>query len=178
MAINWSEVSDDDVKAMPPEVANKVKAQFPEKKEEEAPATVAQLKDAFPGDAVLRGKALDSGWTLSQARASLDADRQAQIAALTTENGTLKAAVQNKVDTTVKVLGTLGQNGIAPNGVAPVGEAPAEVTANAYETAIRAEMQTANVDRFKATANVNQKQPALRLAWLESQVATSGKRAK
>ena len=177
MAINWSEVSDDDLKAMPPEVANKVKAAFPDKKED-PPATCAQLKEAFPNSDAFRLKALEAGMSMAQAQAAFVTDQASALAAAQAEVASLRAAAQNKNDTIVKVAGTLSANGIAVNGVSPVGESPTELNANAYEAAIAAEMRTSNVDRFKATAIVNQKQPALRMAWLQSQVATSGKRTK
>lgn len=178
MAIDWSTATEEDIQAMPPEVQQKVKATFPDAKPEEPVATVAQLKEAFPTADAFRLKALEGGMTLNAARAAFVADQATALASVQAENATLKAAVQSKADTTVKVLGTLGASGIAAGGLQPMGEAPAELTANAYDAAIYAEMKASGVPHAKATATVNQKHPELRRAWLTSQVATSGKRSK
>lgn len=172
--IDWSKVTAEDVATMPADL--KAKAGIVPKVEEpkpEGPASNVQLKAEFPDDAAFRGKALDAGWTISEARREHTKALAATNAALEAKNKELEGVIAASNQTKKDVVAVLGA---PPTGAAPV-SASAKTGPSDYESAIRNTMRTnPGMSRFQATSVVNEKQPELRQAWLESQIATSGKR--
>lgn len=175
MAIDWSNVTDDDLKNAPEAVVSKIKGMNPDKKEEAEPmaATSAQLKAAgFADD--FRLKALDAGWTMEQARDQWSTHLAARVATLETEKAELAAKADAKAKAAASVAAAAGTTG----GVAPVAAAAGtDDGITEYEQLIRAEMAKNGNHRFKAVHSVNMARPDLYRKWHAEQVASAARKS-
>jgi signal peptide peptidase SppA len=175
MAIDWSNVTDDDLKNAPEAVVNKMKGMYPDKKEEAEPmaATSVQLKaSGFSDD--FRLKALDAGWTMEQARDQWSTHLAARVATLETEKAELAAKADAKAKAAASVAAAAGSTG----GVAPVAAAAGNDDGiTEYEQLIRAEMSKNGNHRFKAVHTVNMSRPDLYRNWHAEQVASAARKS-
>ncbi len=170
MATDWSNVTDDDLKAMPASMVEKIKGMNPDKQPDQEPAaSSAQLKSAGIPDAI-RLKALEEGMTLTQALA-------AKSAAMEAENEKLAASVKDlteKLNAKNKAAASVAAAAGALGGVPAIPTTAATDSGlTEYEQLIRAEMATNGSNRFRAIHAVNMKRPDLYRAWHAEQVAAS-----
>lgn len=159
MSMDWSNVTDDDLKQMPESIVEKVKSMNPDKKPEQPmAATAAELKAAGFSESI-RLQALDNGWTMAQAqKAHVDA-LIARVDQLEKTKAELEAKVGDKAKAAAAVAAVTNTGGAKPVATVEAGNE------DPFEAAVRAEMANNGGLRPQAMGTVMSKQPALYAQW-------------
>ena len=168
--IDWKNVTDEDLKGMPPELLDKVKAMYPAKEDEPStpkaaaalsPATAAELKAAFPNaSADFRLAALEAGLTMPQAKDKYLETLQAANSSLEGQLKTLQAK-GNQPSVADRLRADIGTVPGGAGAVQNTGGSDPET----YEAAITSLLASnPGKPRMWAVAEANKRYPGLRKA--------------